>query len=383
MIKRLKKIKPVTESVRAVKAFNLYFLNFFWNCLSALYRSKDYEHLVARKIDMLRNVNRGSIYFVGTNESQDMGSLVPELEKIFERVTLFCQADGTHGMYKLQGYNDLGNRKLNTEKFISDIEELIANGEPPDLILFQALGFKFDLKKMQEFRVKHDLIFVNISLDDKVAFFLSPFPFYFRETKGSLAFSKICDLTLVSNLNSSKWYRIFDVPAIYFPMASSPDVFYPIEINKIYDVGFIGNNYGFRSKLIGFLEQNNIRVKSFGTGWPAGYLSYKDANLFYNQCKIVLGIGTVGHCSRLLTSKLRDFDVTLSGAVYVTNYHEDLTNQFVKDEEIVLCKTKEEFRERISELLVDEIELSRIRKKARERSINSHTYSFRFGTLFQ
>ena len=44
----------------------------------------------------------------------------------------------------------------------------------------------------------------------------------------------------------------------------------------------------------------------------------------FARAKIILGVGTVGYCDDVFTMKLRDFDATISGALYLTTRSDEV-----------------------------------------------------------
>jgi hypothetical protein len=166
-------------------------------------------------------------------------------------------------------------------------------------------------------------------------------------------------------------------------MASSLKFYYPMNIEKKYDVGFIGNKYGFREELVTSLIDAGINVEARGTGWKSGRIKLEDNNKFFNECKIILGMGTVGHCKDFYTQKLRDFDAPLSGGVYVTHNNEDLKQLYKKDEEIILCDYIEDYIDNIKKLLEDDEKIKAISAKAFKKASEHHTYEKRFIELFK
>jgi hypothetical protein len=329
----------------------------------------------------VKNKKKPIVYFIGTDESQDKGGLIPDLDDLVELIC-FHKDNGDYGQYSgLLNYEGLQGRTLNTKKVIHDLDNLIKEDKKPDLILMQAWGRSFEIDLFLEYRKKHNLKFVNISLDDRLVF-TDNTPKAEKYNFGISGLTKLVDLFLVSNPEVVNWYRAEKANAIYFPMASSLKFFHPLNLEKKYDVGFIGNRYGYRGELVDYLISNGVHVKAYGRGWDSGYLDSSMANEFFNQCKIVLGIGTVGHCNDFFTQKLRDFDAPLSGSVYVTNKNLDLLDLYPNGE-IVLAGSKQDFLKKINSLLNDDKKRCEISDKAFNTAKRNHTYRHRFEKLFK
>ena len=102
------------------------------------------------------------------------------------------------------------------------------------------------------------------------------------------------------------------------------------------------------------------------------------------RAKIILGVGTVGHCSDIYTLKLRDFDALMSGALYVTHRNPDLYRLFREGEEIEYYESPEEAYEKIQYFLEHPEERVRIGLKGQKVAISKHTWDVRInGTLRQ
>ena len=104
---------------------------------------------------------------------------------------------------------------------------------------------------------------------------------------------------------------------------------------------------------------------------------------FFNECKIILGVGTIGHSNNFFALKLRDFDAPLSGSCYVTHDNKDLHLLYEPDKEIVLCKNTRDYVANIKKLLSDDSLLNGIAIKGHEKATKTCTYEARFRSLFQ
>lgn len=320
------------------------------------------------------------VYYIGASEAQDKTGFLQALNK-FADVTWFVKHDGSYGQYENKHYNGILGGVLNTRKVIGDLERLIGNGQKPDLIFMQAWGHSFDLDPLIAFKRLHGLKFLNIGLDERLNYWVKT-PVERKYNLGISGLIPLVDLMLVANPETAEWYLKENAPAIWFPMASSLDFYHPDPtIEKKYDVGFIGHKYGYREELVTKLINAGIRVEARGGGWEHGMIPFEENNRFFNQCKIVLGVGTVGHCKDFYTQKLRDFDAPLSGSAYVTHNNPDLLELYDHDE-IVLCDTIDDFIVHIKELLHDDAKRITLAQKGFAKAKQRHTYEQRFAELF-
>ena len=140
--------------------------------------------------------------------------------------------------------------------------------------------------------------------------------------------------------------------------------------------------YGIREKIISFLIKNGINVEPFGLGWPNGSIdSKKIADLSVNS-KIILGIGTIGHCENKYTLKLRDFDSPMSGSFYITHRNQDLLQFFEEGVEIECYDNQTELLEKIKFYLINEQLRINIAKNGHSKAVQYHDWSLRLKTLF-
>jgi spore maturation protein CgeB len=334
-----------------------------------------------RWVKNLQN-RRLNIYFSGTSEPQDKSGFIQALEK-FGNLSYFVKYDGGYGRYSGDIlYNGIKGRVLNTNKIIEDIQNLINSNNKPDFVLMQAMGKSYEIDRLKQFKEESGLKFINYTLDDRFAYYLKT-PKNEKYNYGIHGIQTLIDFSLVSNPEVTEWHLKEDIPAVYFPMASSLDIYFPIKCEKKYDVGFIGHKYGYREELVNALIKAGINVETRGSGWPSGIIKFEDNNIFFNECRIVLGIGTIGHCKDFYNQKLRDFEATLSGSVYVTHNNKDLKELFVENEELILCNNIDEYISSIKEILGDEVRLINISQRAHKRSSKDHTYELRFHELFK
>lgn len=82
---------------------------------------------------------------------------------------------------------------------------------------------------------------------------------------------------------------------------------------------------------------------------------------------------------------LRHFELPMSGALQFTSYSDELASYFQDGEEIILCKSKEEYVERAKYWLKPENAERRKKMKmaARKRAVAEHTWHNRFEKIFE
>ncbi len=228
---------------------------------------------------------------------------------------------------------------------------------------------------------------------------------------------------------------------LWWPMASNPNYFKPLNLPRDIEVSFVGANYALRAKYIFFLLENGIDVHAYGPGWQWGaktplrsvakkyyylakYLTalssserkkYKTLlkaheahrslgsrfpdNLhnpipddflisLYSRSKISLGFLDVydQHDPTKEVLKhlhLREFEAPICGALYLTGYSDELAEMFEPDKEVLVYHDNAELIDKVRYFLTHNDEGDRIRQAGLRRASREHTYHNRFKHLFE
>jgi hypothetical protein len=191
------------------------------------------------------------------------------------------------------------------------------------------------------------------------------------------------DLNLTSDPQGINKYFAHGGLAMFHAEAADPRWYHPLDLPFEHDVSFVGACYGWRPRLIEGLQQRGIEVTCFGRGWPRGALVNGDMNGLYARSRINLGFGGIGYSKTLLCLKGRDFEVPMSGAVYLTQNNPELKEVFEVGTEILTYDDIEDCARTIRSLLADEARAGAIRLAAQARSLKDHTYSARWSTVLR
>ncbi len=228
---------------------------------------------------------------------------------------------------------------------------------------------------------------------------------------------------------------------IWWPMASNPNYFKPRDIARIFDVSFVGGNYGIRARYINHLLENGVDVHAFGPLWhkisktrfrerlkrfllgmqslsalsaarqtqlsailaefdfrrnlinkfPSnlhGPVTDDELIALYSKSHLSLGFLEVYDQNDLSKQikqhlHLREFEAPMSGALYCTGYMDEIENFFEPGKEIVVYRNQHELLDKIRYYLQHPQEAENIRKAGRERALRDHTYHRRYQTLFK
>jgi len=308
------------------------------------------------------------ILFVGTDEYQDRSGAIQALQRL-ARVTLFTRADGGYG----QNHPDVEHRAANNSHRLEQLmDELAAAGELPQLLLMQSWSDYMEPSALAAIKARYGTVVVNIGMDDR------------HRWDAIRPLIPALDLALTAAPECVDWYEKEGCPALFFPEASDPEIFHPMpDLPKLYDISFVGGRYGIREKIVQALRRAGLNVMAYGHGWEAGRLPLDATPQLFAQSRIVLGVGTIGHCSDFYALKMRDFDAPMSGSLYLTHDNPDLAHLFRIGEEIVTYRSVDACVERARYYLEHEAERERIAAAGARRAAADHSWYHRFSGLLE
>ncbi len=217
----------------------------------------------------------------------------------------------------------------------------------------------------------------NFHLDDRISFQGKRIG---RLRAGAVDVCAAFDLNLTSSPDSVVKYRVEGGDAIFWPEGANPDHWVPLPLPFEYDVSFIGERYGRRPAFIAALQRQGIRVTCFGEGWDNEPVSAERMVEIYAQSRINLGFGYICRSS-FMNLKGRDFEVPMSGAVYLTSHNEDLDLVYRIGTEIETYRDAHDCAKKIKELLADPDRCETMRLAAREAALSRHTWTIRVQSL--
>lgn len=150
-----------------------------------------------------------------------------------------------------------------------------------------------------------------------------------------------------------------------------------LNLEKIYDVTFVGRCYGDRKEFIESLRDGGINITTFGQGWDGDSkrISQVDMIKIYNQSKIVLNMSFSDNGTYMI--KGRDFEVPSCGSLLLTHESEEIHKYFNPGHEIVTYKHIDDAVKLIKDYLKDEETLNRVSEAGYKRALKDHTYTKR------
>ena len=323
------------------------------------------------------------IFWVGANRDQDESGFLQALRRI-GTVIEFHNWKGSYGQYYwdsrgLVRVYDPAITILNDRSLTSQIETALKEGAV-DLLMGQMWANYISKDALAWVRGR-GIPVLNISMDDRL-------PDNWRRAQGgvrlgAIGLGSVTDMVLTTSSETCAWYGVEGCPAIFWPLASDPAVFCPVgDSERNIDVLFIGNKYGIREGIIRELSKRKINVECYGAGWPNGPATAEHSAALFKRARIILGVGTVGHCEDVFTLKLRDFDAPMSGALYLTHRNTDLIQLYQEGVEIECYATPEEAARKIHHYLAHPADLSRIAEAGHAKALLRDTWACRLEETF-
>jgi len=266
--------------------------------------------------------------------------------------------------------------RLNVD-LLSFLEET-AGQERIDVIFAYLSGEQVTGQTMERIRAL-GIPSVNLSLNDKENF-------VGRIYRGqALGLRDICrhfSLCWTSTEDALAKYVCEGALPVYLPEGANPEVHRPHAVERTVDVSFVGQCYGNRRETIRHLEERGFRVEAYGVGWPKGPLSTEEMVLMYSRSRINLGFGGVADHDDTYCLKGRDFEVPMSGGLYLTEYHPELERVYDLEKEIVTYRDRDELTKKARFLLDNPAAAEAVRRRGYERARRDHSWEKRLERVF-
>ena len=200
---------------------------------------------------------------------------------------------------------------------------------------------------------------------------------------GMIDIASAFSLCWTSTEDAVKQYESVGARAIYLPEGANPLVYRPLNIPFDIDVSFVGQCYGQRPKIIEQLKNKGINVQTFGKGWPSGEITVEEMVQIYNRSRINIGFSMVGDHEDVFCLKGRDFEIPMSGGLYLTQFHPELGNVYNIGKEILCYQGLDDMVAKIRYYLEQPEKAEEVRKAGYERAIKEHTWVQRFSRAFE
>jgi spore maturation protein CgeB len=220
---------------------------------------------------------------------------------------------------------------------------------------------------------------VNLALNDKEHFVGK---IRNGQAMGSRDICRYFDICWTSTEDAVIKYCVEGTIPAYLPEGANPEVHRPYDTEKTIDVSFVGQCYGNRPEIIERLTSRGIHVEAYGSGWPNGPLTAENMVRLYSKSRINLGFAGVAGLTNTYCLKGRDFEIPMSGGLYLTEYHPELDRFYDIGSEIVTYRDFDDLVEKIRFLLSNPGKADEIRRKGFERARREHSWEMRFEKIF-
>lgn len=186
-----------------------------------------------------------------------------------------------------------------------------------------------------------------------------------------------CTIYVTNNRDIFEQYKN-SLPVIYNPTACDLKFHKQLQVNKKYDITFIGSSTPNRVKMISKLRKDGFDISVFGNGWPKHFENHSHIAGEYflrtiNQSKIGLDIENI-------TSPLahRMFEYAACGVPVITRSRPEVFSVFEVGKEILVYENYEDLKVGLNLLLkIYKV----VGSKALERCRDDHTITNRIDHL--
>jgi spore maturation protein CgeB len=198
-----------------------------------------------------------------------------------------------------------------------------------------------------------------------------------------------------------KYQRIGLDHILHFPFGVNEKLYRPMDIERKYDVSFVGGWHPYREWIIKKLKRANIQVKVAGHKWPAGILPHEEMVRLFNESRINLNLSNskswdarylasspMGLIKQLRTQKdveqikARHFEINACRSFQLSYYVEGLERCYRIGEELAVYIDPDDLVEKVLYYLADDKLRENIAEAGYQRTLAEHTYAKRFQRVF-
>lgn len=302
-------------------------------------------------------------------------SIIPLSLEPYGKVTVF--------EWSRYGYEDkqsdwLERRDMMNQEMLTAF--LIANEDQKiDAVIGYLSGHNTSAETLNKMAATGAVIF-NFCWDDKLNF---PGKLLGGRYTSPASIASSVDLNLTNAPDSIIRYAVHGGLAMFWPEAAHPTVHRPYEQDFEFDVSFVGASYGWRPQFMANLKKLGINVECFGNGWPNGPLSQEEMIRVYSKSRINLGFAGVGFSRNLMCLKGRDFEIPMSGGLYLTQNNPELSLVYKVGEEILTYKNEDDCATVIKMVLRNPEWAESVRSSGMARALQDHSYEARWNQVFR
>lgn len=233
--------------------------------------------------------------------------------------------------------------------------------------------------------------------------------------KYSLFWARYFSFVTTSDTNGLKKYKNAGISnVIYSPFSCNTEFYHKKNLNKLYDVSFVGGYNPYREWYISYLKKEGIDIKVWGNGWKTKTLTSEEMINVFNQSRINLNLSnnisfninylfdfnrslrkTFHVWKNTLLSifktdtktiemvKGRHFEINACGGFQLSYSVSGIEKMYNIRDEIILFNSPKDLLNKIKYFLENEDERESIASCGLNRTIKDHTMEKRFYSIFK
>jgi len=190
----------------------------------------------------------------------------------------------------------------------------------------------------------------------------------------------VYDCNFYSERDIEHKFKSINANSYWFPFGANIDFYHRSECNQVYDVGFVGQWYGYRLPLMATLPQYGFSTIL------ASKVRYAELIEIIHTTKVIVGFKGLGNSAfndtDMKQMRLRDIEVPACGGFHLAEYVNEIEWYFEPGKEIVTFKTIEEFYELVDYFVNNDIERKKYADAAYRRVVMCHSWEKRFKDAF-
>ncbi|MFH1306944.1 MAG: glycosyltransferase [Candidatus Micrarchaeota archaeon] len=253
------------------------------------------------------------------------------------------------------------------------LEKVAKEGEY-DLMIFSLMVDDFDRNVIRKISEESPAITMNWFADDQWRF--ASFTNYWA---GAFNFCTTTDKEAVGKYQELGYGNVIHTQwGVYEPRFGVKG-----EFGKDVDIGFVGQKYGGRGKIVELLRGRGLDVKAFGSGWEGGRVEHQQMVDVFANAKIMISPADSSILFAPRQMKSRFFEVAACGGFQLAGHVEELGDYFEEGKEIVMYKDLEDLAKKAEYYIENEGERKRIADAGKKRCLKEHTYQKRFKEIFR
>ncbi|MDY6790233.1 MAG: glycosyltransferase [Thermodesulfobacteriota bacterium] len=266
-------------------------------------------------------------------------------------------------------YNYVERLRQIGKKEMNDEVLRLVDREKPDYVFFITHQDQVDISTLDKIKMLGAKTIAWFSDDhwrfDNYSKFIAPHVFC-SITTDRYAFDKYREIGL--NVVRSQW-------------AANQGYYKKMPLQFLYDVSFVGQDYGRRREHLAYLKDKGLPVVVFGKGFGT-FLEFNNIIKVFNASKINLNFSSSSSDDGIKQIKGRFFEVPMSGGFLLTEYADGIEEYFEIGKEVECFEDRREAVEKIRYYLTHKNKRIEIAKAGHARALTAHAWEKRLNELF-